>query len=134
VPGTYIINLWARNVGASEAYQARVVLSYVLNADPPVATATLIPLQTSPQSLGGSLTFEASSTGGGATHEYQLLVYSYSGDATWRVVDGFKTGTNMTWNTASEVPGTYLVQLRVRNVGSISAFEARQFLQYSLGQ
>ena len=116
----------------SEAYQARDILYYDLNEYPPVDTATLTPFQVSPGNVGDLISFDATSSGGGPSHEYQLLIYSYNGDATWRVVDGYKTSTTLTWDTTGEVSGSYLVQLRVRNVGSSELYEARAFLSYSL--
>ena len=90
------------------------MIKFTLSLDAPVATATMTPVQASPQAVGGTLIFNAASTGGGATHEYQLMVYSYDGDTTWRAIDGFTTGTTLSWNTTGEVAGSYLVQLRVR--------------------
>ena len=75
-----------------------------------------------PFAAGNAVTFTATATGGTATREYAFWIYN-RGTAAWTFARPYSGSSQFTWSAA---PGTYNVQVWVRNVGS--AFPATRTL------
>jgi uncharacterized protein YcfL len=133
--GSYNIQVRARNVGSTAAYEARAFIApYILTSQAPVSGITLSAQQASPQAVNTVVNFTATPTGG-ATVEYQLWVYDYNGvTPTWRMVQDWQQSSILSWGTSkASGAGSYNIQVRARNVGSTAAYEARAFVApYSL--
>jgi subtilase family serine protease len=130
--GTYIIQVWARNVGSTSPYEAFTTTTYTLTAAgvTPVASVSLTSVTpASPQLSGTAITFTASAAGGSGTPEYQLWVRN----PTTGIWTGSAYGTRLlTWATTGLPVGTYNLQVWSRNVGSAAAYEAYATTTYIL--
>jgi len=118
--GTYGVQVYVRNVGSSAKYEATKTMSYTLNPSPATG-ATLISNKPSPQIAGNSVTFTAGGVGGSGNYEYKFWIKAAG---IWTAVQGYSTTTTFTWDTTGLPPGTYRVQVYVRNVGSTAKYEA----------
>jgi len=119
--GTYGVQVNVRNTGSAAKSEASKNFSYVLIASTPATGATLSPSVASPQTAGASVTFTAGGVGGSGSYEYKFWLKTAG---VWTVVQGYSTTNTWTWDTTGLAPGTYRVQVDVRNVGSIAKSEA----------
>jgi len=101
-PGTYNVQVWARNAGSSADWEAKRTESFVLNAIPPATAVTLTPSPVSPQLLGTPVTWTAAASGGSGTYEYQFDLWNGTSFATVRPYSGTPTWT---WHTDGLVSG-----------------------------
>jgi hypothetical protein len=82
------------------------------SANPVLTSLTSNP--SPPFTAGNAVTFTATATGGTATREYAFWLYN-RGTAAWTLARPYSGSSQFTWSAA---PGTYNVQVWVRNVGS----------------
>jgi len=92
--------------------------------DPAVITASILPVQTSPQAAGAAVQFTASPIAAPGTTGYQYK-FTIIGPATGgveQIMQDYGVGLNpsiFTWNTSTADIGTTEVKVYIRNVGSI---------------
>jgi len=118
--GTYAVQVYVRNSSSSVKYEAAKTVSYVL-VSPPASGATLSPDMTSPQTAGASIAFTAGGIGGSGNYEYRFWLKA---TGVWTTVQPYSTDNTWTWDTTGLTPGTYRVQVYVRNVGSNAKYDA----------
>jgi len=71
---------------------------------------------------GGWVRFEATATGLSGSYEYMYVVGNSQN--VWSTKRSYDADSSWVWDTTSEVPGVYSVQVWVRNAGSTAPFEA----------
>jgi len=119
--GTYGVQVYVRNAGSSAKSEAVKNLSYVLVPSTPATGATLSPDHASPQTAGTDVTFTAGGVGGSGSYEYKFWVKAAG---VWTPMQGYSATETWTWDTTGLTPGSYRVQVYVRNVGSSAQYEA----------
>jgi len=129
-PGTYRIQANVRNAGSTVlSYEAAKGIDFVIK--PPAATAAhLSATASSPTAAGPAVTFSAGGAGGSGSYEYQFWLNNGS---SWTMVQDYSTTSSWDWNTAGLAPGSYAVQVNVRNSGStVLPYEAATNVNYLL--
>lgn len=129
VAGTYVHQVFVRNVGSTLPFEARKSISYSIVAENPATGATLTFMTPTPQIAGTTVFFEAGGVGGSGSYEYKLLVKLGN---VWTVIRDYSPVNVIEWNTSGLSAGTYSFQLFVRNEGSTAPFEAIKVAGYSL--
>ena len=94
----------AGSAGSGSGSAIPVLTSLTSNPSPPFVA-------------GNAVTFTATATGGTTTREYAFWLYN-RGTAAWTLARPYSGSSQFTWSAA---PGTYNVQVWVRNVGSASS-------------
>ena len=131
-PGTYAIQVWAKNAGSTESYEAYQGISYTLDAPPtPVTGVTVSMDKVSPQSVGAKVTFSAEATGGSGNYEYYYTVRDPN-TGTWNVGQAYSGNSIWTWDTTGLGTGDYTIQVWARSVGSLAPYEAYRSISYTL--
>jgi hypothetical protein len=122
--GVYILQVWARNAGSPEVYEARNFKLFVVLPAPtsPVSAVSVATSLASPQTLGTQVTVTANATGTYGLYQYQFLLRDPAG--VWTVVQNYGPASSWTWNTGAGSAGTYIIHVRARNAGSNGAYEA----------
>jgi cell wall-associated protease len=125
--GNYLIDVWVRDAGSGVAYQANALLPYAISAAPPCSSASLTSDKASPQLVGTTVTFTATSTG---CAQPQYLFYVQAPGDVWRVAQAYG-GPTFVWSSIAPA-GTYKVDVWVRQAGSGAAYQAFQLIYYTL--
>ena len=119
-PGNYAVQVWAREVGSSAVYDAWAASGALLVTAGTPGSVTLAPDTAFPVPAGTAVTWTAGMVGGGNV-EYRFWLYDAS-TGNWTPGQGYGPGN--TWSWTPPKPGTYVVQVWVRQVGSTAAYEA----------
>ena len=113
-PGTYEIQLWARNAGVTadtpQAY-ARMA-PYTITPSASGLTVALAADKTAPQPASTTITFTATAANGTAPYQYKWWVYNGS---TWSNPQNWSPTNTFAWTPS---PGTYEIQLWARSSGN----------------
>ena len=134
-PGTYEIQVWARNSGSTAAYEAYKGVCYTIMSStlrPPTGVA-LTTDRITPQYRGAVITFTAAATGGSGPYEYMYYLWSPTANS-WSVARAYSSSPIWTWNTASTGSGTYEIQVWTRTSGSTAPYQAYRSVRYTLTQ
>ncbi len=119
-PGSYIVQVWARNAGSSADYDAWLgSSSFTVTGPPPLAVSALTPSPAGSTSLGTSVTWTALATGGTAPYSYKFYLYN---GTSWLLARDW--GSAATWTWTPSATGSYIVQVWVRNTGSSASYDA----------
>ena len=128
--GSYTIQVRARNVGSTAVYEASRSVTYVVVEDPPVTGVSLTANQQSPAlSTFSTVQCTAVATGGTGTYQYKFMVKN-SSDNVWTTPQDWDSSNTFDW-TPDQV-GSYTIQVRARNAGSIAAYEASRNLTFTV--
>ena len=84
-----------------------------------LSVTSLAPSVSFPVSTGTPIIWTATAAGGTAPYTYKFLVFD---GATWLVGQDWSASNAWTWTPGS--PGSYTVQVWVRNFGSVAAYDA----------
>jgi hypothetical protein len=122
VIGSYGIQVWARQVGSTAAYDFYRSTGMLSVASGPAQMVSLTTTVSLPAPAGTSITWTAGASGGTAPLEYQF--WRQDG-ATWTMVQDYSAQNTYTWATTAANIGQHAVQARVRSIGSASAYEAQ---------
>jgi hypothetical protein len=118
--GTYRIQVGVRSIGSAAPYDAvSSVVLFSIAASPPVVT-DLSANVTLPAPVGSPMTWTATATGGTAPLQYAFWL-SGPGPG-WVVIQPYSTANTLLWTP--NAPGTYRIQVGVRNSGSTAAYDA----------
>ena len=128
-PGTYIVNVWARNAGSAAMFEASLSVYYVLSSP---LTVTLTPSVSGPAGVGTPVTWTASAGGGSGSYEYKIQLYSPATGAWSTVKEYTVSGDSWAWDTTGLDPGTYIANVWARNAGSSAMYEAYLSVYYIL--
>ena len=124
-PGAYDMKVSVRTVGSSSEL-GESVIPFTLTS----SAATGVTLTPSPDGMapaGTSVVFTAAASGGSSSYQYRFWLLTGS---TWTMVQDYSSSPTWTWNTASVVPGYYLVAVHSRTVGSTASSEAGTTYNY----
>jgi len=130
VSGTYRINVWARDAssqgtysngfGSWDAYNAS--LTYTLTDPPPAGSCTAVSDSALPARgamIGLTATFTTVAIGCG-TPQYEFWILS-PGAGLYALAQPYSSNATLTWNTASNGPGVYRINVWVRDASSSGA-------------
>jgi N-acetylmuramoyl-L-alanine amidase len=126
-PGTYGLEVDVRNHGASVAYETVANVYFDLGMTP-CTSAHLATDKASPQVHGTTIVLTGSATCGG-TPEYRFWTGQNGG---WTIVKDFSASNTFSWNTTGLAPGTYGLEVDVRNQGSTTPYETVANLTFSV--
>ncbi len=119
--GTYTIQAWARAAGSTASYDAWVNSTPMIVSNP-ITISGVTPSPGSPAAAGTPITWTASVSGGAAPLSYQFWLYSPG--TGWSVLRSYSTTNTASWTPST--PGTYTVQVWIRNAGSGASYDAWQ--------
>ncbi len=84
----------------------------------------------SPVAVGNSVTFNASAVGGLAPYQFY---FTWRDTALgWHVGQAYSATSSWIWDTTGLTPGTYMIQVWVRNTGSTAPYDAFATVMYNL--
>src|SRR2546423_1501174 len=126
--GTYGLEVDVRNHGATATYETVANVSFTLST-PPCTAARLTTDKTSPQVHGTTVVLTGSATCSGAP-EYRFWVRDLTGR--WTIVKDYTSANTFSWNTTSLGPGTYGLEVDVRNQGSTTTYETVSNLTFAV--
>ena len=126
--GTYGLEVDVRNHGSLAAYESVANITFTIYAAPCTA-AHLATDKPSGQVHGTTITLTGSATCGG-TPQYRFWVRDLSGR--WTIVQDFGSPNTFGWNTTGLAPGTYGLEVDVRNVGSSAPYETVANLTFAV--
>ena len=120
VPGTYSIQVWVRNAGSIDDYNAwKSAGPVTVSAATALSVTTLMTSPGTPLVAGGPATFTATATGGTGPYTYEFWVYD---GTAWTLARGWDASNTWTWTPPAA--GVYRVQVWVRNAGSVATWDA----------
>ncbi|SRR6266542_3502807 len=123
-PGTYAMQVWVRNNGSTNAYDAwngSGFFCITANAQQVPTITSFTPSPALPQRVGTTIGWTATATGGLPPLQYQFVLYSYT-TGQWTVPEPYSTSNTYNWTPTQA--GTYAIQVWVLNNGSCSAYDA----------
>jgi glucose/arabinose dehydrogenase len=119
-PGTYTIQVWARNAGSPADLDAwRAFGPYDVTAPTPLAATSLVANRTFPVAAGTPVMWTGLARGGTGPYTYKFWVYNGS---SWMV--GQDWSPSSTWTWIPPTTGSYQFQVWIRNAGSANDFDA----------
>jgi hypothetical protein len=116
------------NHGATATYEAVANVSFTLSI-PPCTSASLTTDKPSPHVHGTTVVLTGSATCAGAP-EYRFWVRDLNGR--WTIVKDYSSANTFSWNTTSLGPGTYGLEVDVRNQGSTTTYETVSNLTFAV--
>ena len=123
--GTYRLEVDVRDATASVAYDHVTNITYTLV---PCSGAYLSTDKASPQKAGTQIVLTGSATCPGAP-EYRFWVGQ---NGIWKVVQDFSPSNTFTWSTTGLAPGTYGLEVDVRDQGSTAPYEKVYNLYFAI--
>jgi hypothetical protein len=115
--GMYDLEVDVKDLGSSASYEAWATASFLVDA---CSGAKLTASPASPQSVGATVTLTASASCMG-TPEYRFLVEPPGGS--FAVTRPYGTANTYTWSLVGAAPGTYVLEVDVRNAGAADGYE-----------
>ena len=125
-PGTYRFEVDVRDQSSSASYDHVTNITYVLV---PCSAAHLVTDKASPQKAGTTVVLTGSATCLG-TPEYRFWVRDLNG--AWKIVQDFGPSNAFNWITTGLPPGTYGLEVDVRNQGGTAAYETVSNLTFAV--
>ncbi len=124
-PGSYTVEVLARNAGANVSYEAIKSVNFVLF--PPANDLTLTMDKISPLKQGTVVNFSAAAGGGSGSYDYSYRIRNQlSGN--WSEVRPYEAKASWVWNTVNVEPGSYIIEVLTRNAVSTTISEAERQL------
>lgn len=121
--GSYALQVWVRNSDSPAAYESYSGVTFdVRQPDPLSVTLQSSSASAQPWPAGARITWVALARGGVGPLEYRYWIRDPAG--LWSMVRDYATDPTFPWTPAT--PGTYSVQVWVRNAGSIASWDAYQ--------
>ncbi|HEX7139203.1 MAG TPA: hypothetical protein VF219_15220 [Vicinamibacterales bacterium] len=122
VVDSYGLQVWARQVGSTVAYDTYASTGLVGVTSGPAQMVSLTSNTALPATAGTTITWTAGATGGSAPLEYQF----WRQDAgTWIMVRDYSSQNTYSWITTAPDSGQHAIQARVRSIGSSSPYESQ---------
>jgi len=123
VSGTYAMQVWARRIGSSAAFEDwRGSGSFVINPAPPLSVASLVANVSFPASINTPITWTAVASGGVGPVQYQF--WRFREGTGWSIVRDYSSVNTFTWTPTATDIGKYALQVWVRSSGSTVSYEA----------
>ncbi len=117
--GGYGLEVDVRNSGSAATYESAGNLMF--NLDPPCGRSTLSTSPVSPQGTGAVVSVTAT-TSGCPSPLYRFWIQPPGG--AWAVVQPYGSAATYAWKTAGLAPGTYRLEVDVRDQSSQVAYDA----------
>ncbi len=117
--GNYTFQVWVKSQGSPAAFEAWQGTPSVRVSGASVSVTGLTASSAFPLTAGTPVQWTATATGG--TLEYQFWVYDVA-SGTWTVPQSYGASNTLTWTPPA--PGSYSLQVWVREAGSKTAFDA----------
>jgi hypothetical protein len=121
--GTWQIGVWVRQAGSNASYEAYSLFTYTVTPPDVCSSVNITPNLTSPQAPGATITFTATAFDCSAP-EFQFSVPGQS-------LPPYGSANSVTWNTAGLGPGTYRVDVSVRQAGSGAFPQASSMVDFT---
>jgi hypothetical protein len=122
--GTYYMQVWARRVGSTAAYQVWGGSDVLTVSRTPLTVTSLTADVPLPSSTGSPITWTVRSKGGtSGPIEYAFYRFSLVTN-TWQLVRAYSSSKTYTWTPAWGEQGQYTMQVWARNAGSTAAYDA----------
>jgi hypothetical protein len=121
ITGTYAVQVWARQIGSSAAFEAWRSSGFLTVSTTPATLLKLTSDVSLPAHVGASVTWIAAASGGTARLQYQFWRFDSAG---WIVAQAWGDSNTYTWTPGTSDAGTHAVQVWVRSSGSTAAYEA----------
>ncbi len=121
--GQYQIQVWVRNAGSGNTYDAFKGVPFTIGPLQPLAVSGFPVLPGLPRPVGTTIIWQANTTGGMAPLQYAFYRYS-AATGTWSLAQNWSTNKLFTWTPAPAEAGNYQLQVWVRNAGTASGFDA----------
>src|SRR5688572_19745916 len=121
--GTYVMRVWARIPGSSEAFDAQRSTGPFTVANGSVKIGSIEADVALPAPVGSPITFKAKATGGPAPLQYRFYRLNRQTN-TWTLARDYSPVDSYTWTPAAGQEGPYTVQVWVRGAGSTAAYDA----------
>jgi len=119
-PGTYVFQVWVRNADSSADYDGWLNVGPVsISAAAPLAVTGVTTMPGTPLVAGAPALVTATAAGGNGPYSYQFWVFDGS---TWSVGRDWSGSNSFVWTP--DAPGTYAIQVWVRNAGSTRPWDA----------
>lgn len=129
VAGTHYFQVRARSQGSTAAYQAYSTFPVTVTASAPCTSAYLVLTPVAHAPVGTQVALTASSTGcNSPTYEYW---YQPPGGV-YQVLQSYTSSNSAVWNTTLAPAGSYNFQLRARQSGATTQFDAKYGRAYTL--
>src|SRR6266550_3025088 len=117
--GSYALEVDVRNTGASATYESVATLPFVL--DPPCATPSVTTSPVSPQGVGARVTVTAATS---ACPAPRYRFWLRAPGSRWSMVQDYSASATYAWSTAPYAAGTYQLEVDVRDVSTVTAYDA----------
>lgn len=122
LPGTNVVQVWARNAGSTADWDAYASSGYfeIIAAKPVIESFK--PDVTFPVTEGTPVTFTAHASGGIGPLQYSFVTYHPAQG--WKIAREYQTGAGANTFTYTPAAGINVVQVWVRNAGSTADYDA----------
>ena len=122
--GRYAVQVWARNAGSQQTYQAWAGSPMLdISTTAPLTVQSLTPDVPMPAKVGTPVTWTALASGGSAGPlQYQFWRYN-QGTGLWTMAQAYGSSRTYTWTPAAGEEGTYSLQVWVRSAGSSATYQ-----------
>jgi hypothetical protein len=132
--GLYQIGLWAKQAGSLKKFDAFADITYtivVVSGTTRCQAANITPPSPlSPSDAGTTVTLTAGTPVAGCSNpRFKWLVRDTAG--LWHVLADYPVATN-TFNWTFSTAGTFLLEVQVRQSGSLAGYEAYSYITYTL--
>ena len=117
--GTHAIQAWVRNAGSSSNYDAWVSTGYFNVSIPPPVGLSFSAAPALPATAGTMLTWTAMTT----TPDVEYEVWRYDEGTGWAIVQPYGALPTYAWTTDAGDVGTHALQVWVRRIGSVAAYD-----------
>ncbi len=126
--------LWVKNSGSTATYDAYAFTEVEL-------VETAITLSSTPnllaQPVGSVIQFASSVAGAAGPYEYKFRLGEGIGvvapqDETWTVPQDYSVVSSWSWDTLGLAPGTYRIVLWVKGAGSLTEYDAYDYIDIQL--
>ena len=117
--GTHAVQAWVRIAGSASNYDAWVSTGYFTVPIPPPITVSFSAAPALPATPGGPLTWTAATST--PSVEYEFWRYDEGGG--WTMVQAYGPSASYSWTPDVSDLGTHALQVWVRRVGSVAAYD-----------
>ncbi len=126
--GRYALQVWVRSTGSTAAYDAWAGTTYFDIITPPVIVTSLTASVPLPTIVGTPITWTATASGGTGPLEYQFWRFKQA--TGWVIVQPFSSANTFSWTPSASDVGTYVIQVWVRQIGSVATYDAWRGTDY----